>query len=66
MANNWIKEKEAAEKLGFTPRTLRRKVMGKKKYKALSITYTNVSGRNYFYDENDINKILNQNKTKIA
>jgi hypothetical protein len=65
MANNWIPEKEAAEKLRLKPRTLRKKVQGVIT-PVLSIAYTNVSGRNFQYDEKDIEKVLNQNKTKIA
>lgn len=53
----WISEKEAAEKLGYQPETLRRYCKGFK----LPISYTHVNGRSFKYSEQDIEKMLNQN-----
>lgn len=59
MSNNWIFEKEAAEKMGIKPDTLRRLV---KKGK-WNIAITAPNGRNFQYLERDLNRVLNQFST---
>lgn len=51
---NWIKEEEAARRLGYKPRTLRIYA----KAGIVDISYTAIRGRNYHYDEKGIEKIL--------
>lgn len=53
----WINENEAAEKLGYSPETLRRYCKSGK----LSISYTHINGRSFKYSEKDIEKLLNEN-----
>jgi hypothetical protein len=58
---DWIKEEEAAQRLGMTPRTLRINA----KSGRLDISYTNINGRNYFYSEQSIEKLLLKNAVLI-
>ena len=58
----WINEKEAAEKLGYKPDTLRRYVKSGK----LDISFTTVRGKKFQYDEKGIDKVLNTNAQIIA
>jgi predicted site-specific integrase-resolvase len=58
---NWIKESEAAQMIGISPETLRRYTKAGK----LDISYTSVRGRNFQYDQNDIEKLLNKNAVLI-
>lgn len=58
---NWIKEEEAADRLGLQPRTLRLNV----KSGRLDISYTNLNGRNYFYSEQSIENLLMKNAVLI-
>ena len=51
---DWIKEKEAADLLGYKPETLRKKV----KSGQLAIAYSTITGRNFFYNRLDIDKLL--------
>jgi predicted site-specific integrase-resolvase len=53
----WIPEKEAAAKLGYSPKTLRRYCKSGK----LAISYTHINRRNYHYDLKGIEKIFNDN-----
>jgi predicted site-specific integrase-resolvase len=59
---NWLPEKEAAEKLNYQPRTLRRLV----KSGTLNISFTSLRGRNYFYDEVSIEKVLSKTARIVA
>lgn len=53
---NWISEKEASEKLGYKPRTLRKYVKGGK----FNIAISSITGRKYHYSETDIIRLQNQ------
>lgn len=54
---NWITEKEAAEILQYHPRYLRSLV----KKGTLDISYTNIRGKRYHYDERQVKGVLNTN-----
>lgn len=58
---SWIKEQEAADKLGYNPKVLRRKV----KAGGLNIAYTSINSRKYQYNEVDIENVLLVNSTFI-
>lgn len=58
---NWIGELQAAERLGFSPETLRRYCKSGK----LSISFTHVNGRSFKYSESDIERLLLENATII-
>lgn len=60
--NTWLKENEAAERLGCEPETLRKNC----KSGRLSISFTHVNGRKFQYSEQDIEKVLNENATIIS
>jgi predicted site-specific integrase-resolvase len=53
----WLKESDAAEKLGYSPETLRRYCKSGK----LSISFTHINGRSFKYSAKDIDKVLNEN-----
>lgn len=57
----WISEEKAAERMGYSPETLRRYCKSGK----LNISFTHVNGRSFRYDEKDIEKFLNKNATII-
>lgn len=54
--HQWIPEDEAAKKLDYKPRTLRKLV----KSGTLDISYTTLRGRNYRYDERSIDRLLDK------
>jgi predicted site-specific integrase-resolvase len=58
---DWVKESEAAEKLGYKPATLRRYV----KRGSLNIAYTTLRGRRFQYNMTDIDRLLLENSTFI-
>lgn len=57
----WIKETEAAAMIGIAPETLRRYA----KDGRLDVSYTSVRGRNFQYDKNTIEKLLEKNAVRI-
>lgn len=64
MVTNWLKESEAAERLGYKPETLRKKVKGQLPRFPVRVTYTNIHGKRWQYSEKDIMAVLNHNATK--
>jgi predicted site-specific integrase-resolvase len=58
---DWINERQAAERLGYQPETLRRYCKSGK----LAISFTHVRNRNFQYDQRDIEKLLYENATII-
>lgn len=66
MTHTYIPEKEAAEKLGFKPSTLRRKAKGTGPYQGrdtLPIAFT-TGGKGYRYSLTDIEKYLRNTSSK--
>lgn len=57
MKHSWLKEKDAADKLGYNPEWFRRLV----KQGALDISYTHTNGRKFQYCEKSIEKQLLKN-----
>jgi uncharacterized phage protein gp47/JayE len=60
--HNWIKESEAAERLGYTSCEHFRRLVKSGK---IPIAWTNVYGRNHFYSETDIEKLMLKKSTLI-
>jgi predicted site-specific integrase-resolvase len=58
----WIDEKQAAERMGYQPETLRRYCKSGK----LPISFTSVKGRSFKYSEKDIENFLFENATIIS
>lgn len=58
---DWISEKEAAQKIGISPETLRRYAKSGK----LNVSYTHFNNRNFQYDLKGIEKVLFRNATII-
>lgn len=62
-SHEFISEKEAAEKMGYAPLTLRAKVLARQSYKGhppLKISYT-TGTKGYCYSKNDIEKLIAEN-----
>jgi predicted site-specific integrase-resolvase len=57
----WLHEKQAAEKIGYKPETLRKYV----KKGRLNVAFTNLNGRRFQYCEEDLDKLLLENSTYI-
>ena len=62
MKASWIHEEEAAKKVGYKSHKHFRRLVRERK---IPIAYSSVRGRNFQYNEKDIEKLLLTNSTII-